>query len=88
MAVCDDYDGITSGWAYRVGRTHPDAIAEVKRCSGVHFGPTGVASLLRIPARFFEAVEVEPFEEVSPFTREAPLFLGAESRGVPRAGAS
>ena len=76
MAVCDEYDGITSSWAYRVGRTHPDAIAEVKRCSGVHFGPTVVASFPWIPAQFFEAVKVEPFEEVSPFIRETSLYRG------------
>jgi HD-GYP domain-containing protein (c-di-GMP phosphodiesterase class II) len=76
MAVYDEYDGITSSWTYRVGRTHPDALAEVKRYSGVHFGPTVVASFLRIPTQFFEAVKVEPFKEVSPFTRETPLYRG------------
>jgi putative nucleotidyltransferase with HDIG domain len=88
MAVCDAYDAITSSRAYRVGRTHRDAIEEVKRCAGVHFGPGVVAAFLAIPDEVFESVQVEPFGDFEPFTQESPLYRGAASRGVPRAGAS
>jgi two-component system cell cycle response regulator len=44
IAVCDTYDAITSERAYASARSHEDAIAELRRCSGTQFDATVVAA--------------------------------------------
>ncbi|QDS96632.1 Cyclic di-GMP phosphodiesterase response regulator RpfG [Roseimaritima multifibrata] len=39
LAICDSYDSMTSDRPYRKGRSHEDAVAELKRCSGTQFDP-------------------------------------------------
>ncbi len=44
VAVCDSYDAIVSDRAYRSGRTHEEALAELSRCAGTQFDPEVVAA--------------------------------------------
>ncbi len=44
VAVCDSYDAIVSDRAYRAGRTHEEALAELSRCAGTQFDPEVVAA--------------------------------------------
>jgi two-component system cell cycle response regulator len=44
VAVCDSYDAIVSHRAYRPGRTHEEALAELSRCAGTQFDPEVVAA--------------------------------------------
>ncbi|MDP2640080.1 MAG: hypothetical protein Q8Q16_05350, partial [Betaproteobacteria bacterium] len=39
MAVADTYDSITSSRAYRAGRSHEAAMAEMERVSGTQLDP-------------------------------------------------
>ena len=39
LAICDTYDAIVSDRVYRKGRTHDEAIAELRRCAGTQFDP-------------------------------------------------
>jgi len=51
IAVADTYDAITSSRAYRAGRPHATAIAEIRRVSGTQLDPDVVAAFLRVCAR-------------------------------------
>lgn len=48
FSVSDAYDAIISDRPYRAGRSHEEAIAEIKRCSGSHFDPEIVKVFMRI----------------------------------------
>jgi putative nucleotidyltransferase with HDIG domain len=48
MAVADAYSAITDNRIYRQARSHEEAIAELKRCSGTQFDPRVVAVLIRV----------------------------------------
>jgi HD-GYP domain-containing protein (c-di-GMP phosphodiesterase class II) len=48
LAVVDAYAAITDNRVYRPARSHADAIAEIKRCSGKQFDPTIVDHFLKI----------------------------------------
>lgn len=50
IAVADTYDSITSSRAYRAGRSHEVALAEIARCSGSQLDPMIAAVLARICA--------------------------------------
>ncbi len=39
LAVVDAYSAITDERVYRKGRSHEEAVAELKRCAGTHFDP-------------------------------------------------
>ncbi len=81
MAVCDAYDAMTSKRAYRYARSHRAAMAEVARCSGLHFGPTVSEAFLAVPIEAFEearavqperkARAIQP-ERMARHTRERP----------------
>ena len=43
IAVADTYDSITSSRAYRAGRSHEAAIAEIVRCAGTQLDPAIIA---------------------------------------------
>jgi two-component system, cell cycle response regulator len=45
VSVCDAFDAMTSDRPYRLAMTTHDAIAELRRCSGVQFDPKVVAAL-------------------------------------------
>jgi putative nucleotidyltransferase with HDIG domain len=48
LAVVDAYAAITDNRVYRPARSHADAVAEIKRCSGKQFDPTIVDHFLKI----------------------------------------
>lgn len=50
LAICDSYDAIISKRPYREGRSHEEAIAELKRCAGTQFDP-------EIVERFIQTIE-------------------------------
>ena len=39
LTICDSYDAMVSDRVYRKGRTHDEAIAELRRCAGTQFDP-------------------------------------------------
>ncbi len=40
LAIADSYDAMVSDRIYREGRSHDDAVAELRRCAGSQFDPT------------------------------------------------
>jgi len=50
MAVADTYDSITSSRAYRAGRSHEVAMAEIARVSGTQLDPSMVAVFAKLCA--------------------------------------
>ena len=50
IAVADTYDSITSSRAYRAGRSHEVALAELNRCAGIQLDPALVILFLNICA--------------------------------------
>ena len=88
MAVCDAYDAMTSDRAYRRARAHPAAIAEVARCSGVHFGPTVSEAFLSVPVEEFESARAVMPEGTEPRTRDARFFRKPSARGSRRVSRS
>jgi len=51
IAVADTYDAMTSSRAYRAGRSHGEAVAEIKRVSGTQLDPDVVDAFLRVCER-------------------------------------
>jgi HD-GYP domain-containing protein (c-di-GMP phosphodiesterase class II) len=50
IAVADTYDSITSSRAYRAGRSHEVAMAEIARCSGTQLDPEVIRAFERVCA--------------------------------------
>lgn len=48
ISVVDAYCAMTDGRVYRAPRTHSEAVAELKRCSGKHFDPLVVEVFLNV----------------------------------------
>jgi HD-GYP domain-containing protein (c-di-GMP phosphodiesterase class II) len=48
IAAADAYHAIRSDRPYRIGRTHREAIRELRRCSGEQFDPRVVEALLAV----------------------------------------
>lgn len=42
LTICDSYDAMVSDRIYRPGRTHDDAVAELRNCAGDQFDPVWV----------------------------------------------
>jgi putative two-component system response regulator len=64
VALADAYDAIVNGRPYRAARSHDEAVAELRRCSGTQFDP-GLVPL------FID--EVERLEAGAPPSVELPL---------------
>ncbi|MFC2172717.1 HD domain-containing phosphohydrolase [Acidobacteriota bacterium] len=60
ITVADAYDAITSDRPYRKGRSHGEAVAELRRCEGTQFDPDVVEALVRAMGE-----GVQPKETVS-----------------------
>ncbi|MBO8155667.1 MAG: HD domain-containing protein [Bacillaceae bacterium] len=48
FALCDTYDAITSDRPYRKGKSHEEAVEEIRSCSGTQFDPKVVDVFLTI----------------------------------------
>jgi two-component system cell cycle response regulator len=48
LFACDSFDAMTSPRPYRQGRTHEDALAEMRRCAGTQFDPAVVEALTAV----------------------------------------
>jgi HD-GYP domain-containing protein (c-di-GMP phosphodiesterase class II) len=46
IGACDAYDAMTSARPYRLPRPPPEAVAELRRCSGSQFDPSVVSALI------------------------------------------
>ena len=60
ILACDAFDTMVSDRPYQVAKTDSEAIAELKRCSGLQFDPAVIEVLIKVleekaPARRFEA---------------------------------
>lgn len=51
---------------------HAPAMAEIARCSGVHFGPTGAEAFLSVPEEAFEGARAVELERKATYKRERP----------------
>jgi len=51
IAIADTYDAMTSSRAYRAGRGHDEAVAEIRRVSGTQLDPELVAAFVRVCER-------------------------------------
>ena len=58
LAVCDAYDAMTSERAYRSGRSHSDAIEEVRDQTGAQFGPAEAQAFLALPDNIFHEISL------------------------------
>jgi len=56
LAIADAYDAMTTGRAYRAGRSHLEAMDEISHEAGHHFCPDVSAAFLSLPTPFFEAI--------------------------------
>jgi two-component system cell cycle response regulator len=51
VAICDSFDAMVGDRSYRPARTHEEAVAELRRCSGTQFDPRVVDAFLASLAR-------------------------------------
>jgi len=56
LAVCDAYDAMTSGRAYRRGCSHPEAVEELRRARGTQFSPAIVEAFTGLPSSVFRSL--------------------------------
>jgi len=72
LAVCDSYDAMTSGRAYRASKSHGHAMEEVDHSLGTHFAPGPAGAFLTLPYETFQRINLsdEPKDRKSaqPFT--------------------
>jgi len=61
LTIADSYDAMVSDRVYRKGRTHEEAVAELRRCAGLQFDPEWVERFVAS----FDAVEASVDEQGS-----------------------
>jgi HD-GYP domain-containing protein (c-di-GMP phosphodiesterase class II) len=87
VAVADALDAMTTNRTYRKARPMPEAVAEVLRCSGVHFDPGFAEALARVDARELQRVVgahvMSGLPDVAPPAHAKPHtdFLGTPAKG-------
>lgn len=57
LAVCDTYDAMTSDRAYRKGRTHEEAMQEIRVSTGTQLSPLAAEAFLALPDDVFRELE-------------------------------
>ncbi|MGE5177075.1 MAG: HD domain-containing phosphohydrolase [Hyphomicrobiales bacterium] len=62
IAVLDAYESMTLGRPYRHAMSHPEAVAELQRCSGAQFDPKVVAAFVQVVEREQDAKSVRAEE--------------------------
>ena len=85
LAVCDSFDAMTSERAYRFSRSHAQAIAEIRRCSGLHFSPRIVDAFLSLPAEVFEAALADGALAQARSLQAGPSFRSPAARAAAQA---
>ena len=72
LAVCDSYDAMTTGRAYRTSKSHGHAMEEVDQSLGTHFAPAPAGAFLTLPYETFHQIRLseQPRERdpAQPFT--------------------
>ncbi len=69
LTICDTYDAIISDRVYRQGRSHEEAIAELRRCSPSQFDP-------ELVERFASVISCNPNVELNASKNEAAIQIG------------
>ena len=65
VAIADTYDAMVSDRCYRKGRTHDEAVTELRRCAGTQFDPELVERFVkqrtgwRLDSRYMDAGEID-----------------------------
>lgn len=72
VCACDAFNAMTTDRPYRPAMTVPEAVTELRRCSGTHFDPRVVEALLY-------AIEERPSTLLAPLAR--PKYLRAKAAG-------
>lgn len=83
LAVCDAYDAMTSGRAYRSSRSHGHAMEEIDACSGSQLGPRAVGGFLTLPYDLFRRIKLD-----DPAGERGPTLPFTERFYRERSGAS
>lgn len=65
LAVCDTYDAMTSDRAYRTGRSHGEAMKEIRVSAGSQLSPLAAEAFLGLPGEVFRRLE-RPGADVAP----------------------
>ena len=60
IAVCDAYVAMTSDRPYRPAMSPPEALAELRRCSGTQFDPEVVRAFCRLHEAVVQSLETAP----------------------------
>ena len=74
LAVCDTYDAMTSDRAYRTGRSHEEAMEEIRASTGSQLSPQATRAFLELPDEVFRELErpgAGAAREPLPFLRAA-----------------
>lgn len=74
LAVADAYDAMTSGRAYRPSRSHAEAMGEIARAAGSHFGPRVAGSFLSLPDHLFHSISRPQSRADPPFRDGLPRW--------------
>ena len=81
FAIVDCYDAMTSDRPYRKALSHADALAEIRRCSGVQFDPALVQVFVTIPEHAWGvAVRGAEAEDRSGPGIDGPPGIASEAR--------
>lgn len=56
LAVADTYDALTTNRAYRLGRNHDAALAEIDRCTGTQFDPKVATAFMALLQERIDAI--------------------------------
>jgi len=92
LAICDSYDAMTSGRAYRASKSHGHAMEEVDQSLGTYFAPGPTGAFLTLPYETFHRIKLseEPRERdpAEPFTESFRPRVRSATRTALQEGCS